>query len=71
MERIYGIEKVSFESEVEQRWSDAQWNWRWWWWWWWSGAFYAEAILHVFCLSVYLLMHHVPLKHLLCTTQHL
>jgi len=30
------IEKVSFESGVELRWSDASWKW-WWRWWWWTG----------------------------------
>jgi len=30
------MEKVSFKSAVEQRWSDAQWKWWWWWWWWWT-----------------------------------
>jgi len=31
------MEKVSFESGVKLRWSDAQRKWWWWWWWWRTG----------------------------------
>jgi len=31
------MEKLSFESKVEDRRSGAQWKWWWLWWWWWTG----------------------------------